>query len=52
MLVDVVFKLGVGFVLGLAFGLVMVQMILAFPAETELAKAINGLYHPQLRTRP
>lgn len=43
LLVSVVFKLGVGLAIGLVLGLVIARMILAFPAETELAKAINGL---------
>lgn len=43
LLVSVVFKLSVGLIVGLVLGLVIARMILAFPAETELAKAINGL---------
>jgi NhaP-type Na+/H+ or K+/H+ antiporter len=42
-LVNVLYKLGVGFVVGLLLGWVLARTILAFPAETELAKAITGL---------
>lgn len=42
-LIDVGYKLVLGLVLGLAFGWLMARTILAFPAKTELAKAITGL---------
>lgn len=43
LLVDVAYKLGVAFVLGLVLGRLMARTILALPAETELAKAITGM---------
>lgn len=43
LLVDVAYKLGVAFVLGLALGRLMARTILSLPAETELAKAITGM---------
>jgi NhaP-type Na+/H+ or K+/H+ antiporter len=43
LLVDFLYKLGVGFVLGLALGRLMARTILSLPAKTELAKAITGM---------
>ncbi len=43
LLVNVFYKLGVGFVVGLLLGWLLARTILAFPAKTELAKAITGL---------
>jgi NhaP-type Na+/H+ or K+/H+ antiporter len=43
LLVDVAYKLGVAFVLGLALGRLMARTILSLPAKTELAKAITGM---------
>jgi NhaP-type Na+/H+ or K+/H+ antiporter len=43
LLVNVFYKLGVGFVVGLLLGWVLARTILAFPAATQMAKAITGL---------
>jgi NhaP-type Na+/H+ or K+/H+ antiporter len=43
LLVDVAYKLGVAFVLGLVLGWLMARTILSLPAKTELAKAITGM---------
>jgi NhaP-type Na+/H+ or K+/H+ antiporter len=43
LLVDVAYKLGVAFILGVALGRLMARTILSLPAETELAKAITGM---------
>ncbi len=43
LLVNVFYKLGVGFVVGLLLGWLLARTILSVPAKTELAKAITGL---------
>lgn len=43
LLVNVFFKLGVGFIVGLLLGRLLARTILTLPAKTELAKAITGL---------
>jgi NhaP-type Na+/H+ or K+/H+ antiporter len=43
LLVDVAYKLGVAFILGLVLGRLMARTILSLPAKTELAKAITGM---------
>lgn len=43
LLVNVFYKLGVGFVVGLLLGWLLARTILALPATTELAKAVTGL---------